>query len=135
MFLIDTSVWISIFRDRTGSARASLQALIGDEMIYLSRFTQMELLQGSQDDREWTLLHTYLQDQDYLEHTDEIWVNAARIYYDLRRQGLTVRSTIDCCIAQLAIAYQLTLVHNDRDFETIQKVRSLYCVRFQPNLS
>ena len=135
MFLIDTSVWISIFRDRTGSARASLQTLIGDEMIYLSRFTQMELLQGSQDDREWMLLHTHLQDQDYLEHTDEFWVDAARIYFDLRRKGLTVRSTIDCCIAQLAIAYQLTLVHNDRDFETIQKVRSLNCVRFQPNLS
>ena len=125
MFLIDTSVWISIFRDRTGSARASLQTLLGDEMIYLSRFTQMELLQGSQDDREWTLLHTYLQDQDYLEHTDELWVDAARIYYDLRRKGLTVRSTIDCCIAQLAIAYQLTLVHNDRDFDPMEELLGL----------
>jgi predicted nucleic acid-binding protein len=53
MFLVDTSVWIGIFRDRTGLARASFQTLIGDEIIYLSRFTQMELLQGSRDDREW----------------------------------------------------------------------------------
>ncbi|VXD15303.1 type II toxin-antitoxin system VapC family toxin [Planktothrix paucivesiculata] len=125
MFLIDTSVWISVFRDKTGAVRRSLEAIINNESIFLSRFTQMELLQGCRDDREWTLLETYLQAQDYIEATADTWIAAARIYYDLQRQGLTVRSSIDCCIAQLAIEYQLTLVHNDRDFETIQRVRSL----------
>ncbi|CAD5964739.1 Ribonuclease VapC11 [Planktothrix tepida] len=132
MFLIDTSVWISVFRDRTGAVRQSLEAIINNKSIFLSRFTQMELLQGCRDDREWTLLETYLQDQDYIEATADTWVAAARIYYDLQRQGLTVRSSIDCCIAQLAIKHQLTLVHNDRDFETIQRVRSLNCLRFRP---
>jgi predicted nucleic acid-binding protein len=45
MFLVDTSVWVSVFRDRTGIANQSLQTLIKDESIFLSRFTQMELLQ------------------------------------------------------------------------------------------
>lgn len=67
----------------------------------------------------------------YLDMTSDDWRNAARIFYDLRRQGLTVRSTIDCCIAQIAIAHQATLVHNDRDFETIAQVRSLRQIRFQ----
>jgi len=31
-----------------------------------------------------------------------------------------------------AIKHQLTLVHNDRDFETIQRARSLNCLRFRP---
>ena len=73
---------------------------------------------------------SYLQEQDYIEATDNTWVFAARIYYDLQRQGLTVRSSIDCCIAQIAIETQLTLIHNDRDFETIQQVRPLLCLRF-----
>ncbi|MEG4202033.1 type II toxin-antitoxin system VapC family toxin [Microcoleus sp. Pol12A5] len=133
MFLIDTSVWISVFRDRTGVVRQSLEGIIQDESIFLNRFTQMELLQGCRDDREWTLLETYLQEQDYIESTPNTWVAAARIYYDLQRQGLTVRSSIDCCIAQLAIEHQLILVHNDRDFETIQRVRSLNCLRFRPD--
>lgn len=131
IFLIDTSVWISVFRDRTGVVRQSLEAIINDESIFLNRFTQMELLQGCRDEREWTLLETYLQEQDYIESTPNTWVAAARIYYDLQRQGLTVRSSIDCCIAQLAIEHQLILVHNDRDFETIQRVRSLNCLRFR----
>jgi predicted nucleic acid-binding protein len=133
MFLIDTSVWISVFRDRTGTVRRSLEAIINDQPIFLSRFTQTELLQGCRDDREWTLLETYLQDQDYIEPTSNTWIAAARIYYDLQRQGLTVRSSIDCCIAQLAIKHQLTLIHNDHDFETIERVRSLNSLRFRPD--
>jgi predicted nucleic acid-binding protein len=58
------------------------------------------------------------------------WEAAARIFYDLRRQGLTVRSTIDCCIAQAAIDHQAVLIHNDRDFEAIAQVRSLQHLRF-----
>ncbi|CCH92663.1 hypothetical protein MICCA_2460012 [Microcystis aeruginosa PCC 9432] len=58
--------------------------------------------------------------------------SASPIYYDLRRQGLTVRSPIDCCIAQAALENDLLLIHNDRDFETIAQVRSLQNLRFQP---
>jgi predicted nucleic acid-binding protein len=133
MFLIDTSVWIAVFRDRTGGVRESLSTIINEQPICLSRFTQMELLQGCRDEREWRLLETYLQDQDYIEPTPNTWVAAARIYYDLQRQGLTVRSSIDCCIAQLAIEHQLILIHNDRDFETIERVTSLNSLRFRPD--
>ncbi|HIK11848.1 MAG TPA: PIN domain nuclease [Oscillatoriaceae cyanobacterium M33_DOE_052] len=132
MFLIDTSVWIGVFRDRTGATRQSLAEIINNRPIFLSRFTQMELLQGCRDEREWTILQTYLQDQDYIEPNPNTWVTAARIYYELQRQGLTVRSSIDCCIAQLAIEHQLILIHNDRDFETIQRVTTLNSLRFQP---
>jgi predicted nucleic acid-binding protein len=67
MLMIDTSVWIGVFRDRTSKARAELSDLIGI--------------------------------QDYLELFADGWGDAARIDYDLRRKGLTVRSTIDGCIA------------------------------------
>lgn len=133
MLLIDTSVWVSVLQDRTGHKRDQLQALIGDQAVFLTRFSQLELLQGCRNDQEWTLLQTYLAGQDYIELTVDSWAAAARIYYDLRRQGLTVRSSIDCCIAQAALEHQLLLIHNDQDFETIAQVRSLQQWRFQPN--
>lgn len=132
MLLIDTSVWISVFRDRTGQVRQKLETLINDRDVLLTRFTQLELLQGSLNEKEWTLLSTYLETQDYIELTNDCWEAAARIFYDLRRQGLTVRSPIDCCIAQAAIKNGLLLIHNDRDFDTIAQVRSLQHFRFQP---
>jgi predicted nucleic acid-binding protein len=131
MLLIDTSVWISVFRDRSGQVRQQLETLTASREVFLTRFTQLELLQGSLNEQEWTILSTYLEAQDYVELTPISWQLAARIYYDLRRQGLTVRSPIDCCIAQAALENNLLLIHNDRDFETIAQVRSLQHLHFQ----
>lgn len=132
MLLIDTSVWIGVFRDRSGQVRQQFETLIANREVLLTRFTQLELLQGSLNEQEWDLLSTYLETQEYIELTVESWQAAARIYFDLRRQGLTVRSPIDCCIAQVALENNLLLIHNDRDFETIAQVRSLQHFRFQP---
>jgi predicted nucleic acid-binding protein len=135
VLLIDTSVWINVFRDRSGQVRQQLEVLIAGRDVLLTRFTQLELLQGSLNEQEWTLLSTYLEAQDSVELPSSSWQTAARIYYDLRRRGLTVRSPIDCCIAQAALENDLLLVHDDRDFETIAQVRSLQNLRFQPEIS
>ena len=56
---------------------------------------------------------------------DAAHLGATRIYSDLRRQGLTVRSTIDCWIAQMVLDADGKLLHSDEDFETIRRVREL----------
>jgi len=125
MILVDTSVWVELLRDRSGRVRKSLEdALDGDEAV-LARFHQLELLQGARDEREWALLHEYLEAQVYLECGTESWVEAGRIYFELRRRGRTVRSPIDCCIAQTAIEHDVLLLHRDRDFEVISEIRPL----------
>ena len=129
MVLVDTSVWVEIFRDRGGRMRTALaDALAGDD-VALSRFTELELLQGCKDEREWQLLRSYLDSQDYLDMAPSSWGEAARVYFDLRRTGRTVRSPIDCCIAQLAIDNDIQLLHRDRDFEVIAEIRPLRQLR------
>jgi len=123
--LIDTSLWIRVFRDKSGEESAYLQNWLSGRTVVLTRFNQLELLQGCKDEREWSLLHEYLSHQTYLEINELTWPAAARIYYELRRQGFTVRSPIDCCIAQLAIENYCLLAHDDQDFETIARVRPL----------
>ena len=54
---------------------------------------------------------------------------AARIYFECRRRGVTVRSTIDCLIAQLVIDHAGILLHEDDDFERIREVRPLRTLR------
>jgi predicted nucleic acid-binding protein len=125
MILVDTSVWISILRDKTGSVVAAFQKRVGLDVVVLSRFSQLELLQGAKDSREWQVLEDYLGTQIYLEASTDTWREAARIYFDLRRKGATVNSPIDCCIAQIALESGALLLHCDRDFELIAKVRRL----------
>lgn len=125
MLLIDTSVWIKLFRDRKGKFKQTLIEAINDNNYYLSRFTQTELLQGARNEKEWTELNYYLSTQDYIDPSISSWSHAARIYYELRRQGITVRNTIDCLIAASAIEHDLLLLHDDRDFEEIASGTSL----------
>ena len=99
--------------------------MIGDDDVVHTRFNQLELLQGARDEQAWTLLVSYLDSQEYLEAQPDIWRNAARIFFELRRHGGTVRSPIDCCIAQPALEHDALLVHRDQDFETIANVRAL----------
>lgn len=132
MILVDTSVWVEILRNKTGTVVEVFRKRIGTEICVFCRFTQLELLQGARDEQEWRRLDDYLSTQYYLEATENTWREAARIYFELRREGVTLSSPVDCCIAQLAIESDLLLLHRDQDFEKIAKIRTLAAERFSP---
>lgn len=52
MVLIDTSVWINVFADKQGDYSQGLYEVIGERDIVLTRFQQLELLQGSRNEKE-----------------------------------------------------------------------------------
>jgi predicted nucleic acid-binding protein len=130
MILVDTSVWIEIFRGPNAHILNAFQNRTGSEDTVLTRFNQLELLQGAKDRKEWILLDDYLSTQYYLEASTNTWKEAARIYFELRRGGVTINSPIDCCIAQIAIEYDCLLLHRDKDFERVARIRPLLQERF-----
>jgi hypothetical protein len=130
MILVDTSVWIEILRDKRGNIVQIFLDRIGDDICVLTRFTQLELLQGARNETEWKMLDKYLSTQFYVEASQETWREAARIYFDLRRKGTTINSPIDCCIAQIAIESGALLLHRDQDFSRIARIRPLSAERF-----
>lgn len=125
MILVDSSVWIDIFRDATGAKGRVLEAIAPLQNVALTSFTELELLQGCRDEREWNLLSDYLSCQHIVAPDQNLWIQAARIHFELRRSGKTVRSPIDCCIAQIALQNEALLLHRDRDFENIASLRPL----------
>jgi len=131
MILVDTSVWIRVLRDTVGNVVRTFRERVGEEICVFTRFTQLELLQGAKDEHEWGRLEEYLSTQYYLEATDSTWREAARIYFELRRNGITLGSPIDACIAQIAIESKALLLHQDEDFERITTVRPLAAERFE----
>ncbi len=130
MILVDTSVWVEVLKDKDGEIVQSFRDRVGTDIYALTRFTQLELLQGAKNEWEWGHLNDYLATQYYLEASEDSWREAARIYFDLRRKGVTLGSPIDCCIAQIAIESNVVLLHLDRDFERIAGVRPLLAERF-----
>jgi hypothetical protein len=132
MILIDTSVWINLFRDKSGLLKTKLKERLGAEDYAICHIIQSELLQGARDDLEWQRLSSYLENQIYLPVQDSTWPEAARIYYDLRRKGLTISGFVDCMIAQIAQENSVLLLHSDHDFEKVAKIRRFAQEYFSP---
>ena len=87
MLLIDTSLWIPVYRDTTGAVSRRVQAAMAGEEHVFCQFTRAELLQGCRDATEWTRTLEFLDDQEYREISHLGWTEAARIYFELRRAG------------------------------------------------
>jgi predicted nucleic acid-binding protein len=131
MILVDTSVWIEVLKDKDGSIVQAFRERTGTDICVFTRFTQLELLQGAKDEIEWRRLDEYLSTQYYLEAEKNSWREAARIYFELRRKGVAISSPLDCCIAQIAIESEVLLLHRDKDFEKIARIRPLFAERFR----
>ena len=122
MILVDTSVWIDFFAGRNLPQVQVLEYLIQtDADLALCGIILTEILQGISNDKQHQQVRDYLEPLLRLEITEAIWLEAAELYRNLRKQGITIRKTNDCIIAATALHYQARLLHNDRDFEAIQQ--------------
>jgi predicted nucleic acid-binding protein len=61
----------------------------------------------------------------------ELYLHASDIFRLGRRQGLTIRSSVDCLIAAIALKEGLPVWHLDRDFEAIAKFTGLKTLQGQ----
>lgn len=79
---------------------------------------------GARDPASYDRLQSYFSGQRFVDFDQPVAGHeaAARMYVDCRRRGITVRSSLDCLIAQCAIESDLTLFHHDRDFRNIGSV-------------
>jgi predicted nucleic acid-binding protein len=124
VILVDTSVLIDFFcGKRILSCQKFEDILLKHIPFGITSIIIQEVLQGARTANEFNKLKLYLENQVIYSpsHKTDTFINAAKIYFDLRKMGLTVRSTIDCLIAQISIEHDLYLLHNDKDFLTIAK--------------
>jgi predicted nucleic acid-binding protein len=121
MVLVDTSVWIDIFR---ASVALDLESLVDfDEVVTCLPIVQ-EVLQGFDDERAFRLARESMTALPMVESpmVEGLFLEAADLYRSARRLGLRVRSGVDCLIATCALRNDLTVLHRDRDFEAISRV-------------
>lgn len=54
-----------------------------------------------------------------------LFLSASDIYQQGRRKGITIRSSVDCLIAAVAIENRVPVWHRDRDFHRIARYTGL----------
>ena len=125
MFLVDTSVWVDYLRGISTQSVEKLQRILDETRPFgITSLIFQEVLQGTDSDISFARLDAYLRSQRFYHPQDPLttYAEAARIYFRCRRKGVTIRSTIDCLVAQIAIENDLLLLHSDRDFDDIAAV-------------
>ena len=124
MVLVDTSVWIDVFRKGT---RFKLESVVDMDDVVTCLPVIQEVLQGFREDQAFVLARDALLSFPVVESPlrTELVLEATQIYRAARRAGLTIRSGVDCLIAACAIRNGLSVLHRDRDFDLIARVSSL----------
>jgi predicted nucleic acid-binding protein len=128
--IVDTSVWIDFFNGHPSAQAQRLARAIEDgESIALPGLVYTEILLGLKNDAEAKRIAQLLQAFDWVaEPTRADYAAAASLYRQCRAKGLTIRSTIDCVIAQLCLRDGLPLLAKDRDFDRIAQLVALKLV-------
>ena len=127
MILVDTSVWVELV------SKKRLRAVPEEDLL---RFVTcgpivQEVLQGlrpgPQSDafRAAFLALPVLSDPVPLG----LYLSAGEIYQQGRRKGMTIRSSVDCLIAAVAIGNGVPVLHRDRDFGAIARYTKLEVVQ------
>ena len=123
MALVDTSVWIDFLNGReTWQVSRLNQLILSDTDIYSTGLIIQEVLSGIKKKRERQETRSDLERFIIIQPSIQNHFEAAEIFDSCRRKGLTIRSSIDCLTASLALEYDLLLLHNDRDFRSIAEV-------------
>lgn len=117
MFLVDSSVWIDLFRNLETPQVDYLTRNINED-IAVADLVLTEVLQGITDQRTFRTTRQALLNFRVVPIAGRhISLRAADNYRLLRARGITIRKTIDTLIATRCIEEGWPLLYADRDFD------------------
>jgi predicted nucleic acid-binding protein len=122
--LVDTSVWIEVFRKRP---RLRLDEVVDFDDVVTCLPVRQEVLQGFDDERAFVLARDAMSALPIVDDplVADVFDEAVRLYRAARRAGFTIRSGVDCLIAASALRHHLSVLHCDRDYDVLARVSPL----------
>jgi hypothetical protein len=126
MILVDTSVWIEMLAGRPGFDMRQEELPL---FVTCAPVIQ-EIVQGLRPGAESETFRLAFLAIPVLGDPLSLstFLSAADIYRQGRRKGFTIRSSVDCLIAAIAIQHQVPVWHRDRDFAAIARFTALEVV-------
>lgn len=122
MILVDSSVWIDYFNGTETLATMKLDSLLGVQPVCTGDLILAEVLQGFRQDADYKAAKNLLCALPIHSMVGtEISIKSAENFRELRKQGITIRKTIDTLIATYCIETGLMLLHSDKDFQPFQQ--------------
>ena len=129
MILVDSSAWIEYLGRGDGPVSQRVQALLdGGYRVCTTGLVVTEVLQRIKSDAAYRKAWKHLTRFPALDLTAEDYELAVDLYRSARKQGITVRSSIDTVLAALCLNRDLEILHCDKDFEHLAELFELRTV-------
>jgi len=124
VILVDTSVWIEVFRRRQP---LDLTEVVDFDDVATCLPIVQEVLQGFGEENAYRTARDAMLSLPIIESPlrEDIFTDAVHLFRTARKTGRTVRSSTDCLIAACALRSDLEVLHRDRDFAVLAEVSAL----------
>jgi predicted nucleic acid-binding protein len=124
VILVDTSVWIEVFRRERPF---DLEAAVSLDDVATCLPVMQEVLQGFRDERAFRLAREAMLALPCVESplSEGVVLEAVALYRTARRSGRTPHSSVDCLVAACALRHDLEVLHRDRDYAALATVSPL----------
>jgi len=122
VYLVDSSAWVEFLRKTGSQAHLEVRGMVRRESpsAGVTEPVIMELLAGARDRENYIRIERLLNAMPLCRVDPACdFGEAGALYKYLRDKGVTIRSQVDCLIAAIAWRRDATIVHADRDFDTI----------------
>lgn len=119
--LVDTSVWVEVFRGGESEAVRVMEDLLGRGLVCTHGLIRAEILSGARSRADYRRLEDGLSAVTCLEDPPDLWETIAEARYRLARGGFQ-SSIADLIVAACAAHHRRTLYTLDHAFRDIRKV-------------
>ena len=118
MILVDSSVWINYFNGLSTWQTDLLDNYLSTTIVIVGDLVLTEVLQGFKSNKDYNTAKTLLRAFQLRQIGGyDVAIQSAQNYRTLRKRGITIRKTIDIMIGTFCIMEELSLLHDDRDFD------------------
>ena len=124
LVLIDSSIWVSHLSRRPSSHSSVIGHLLESHRVATNDVIRLEVLTGALDEAHYAELADVFQGLHLLPVSGPVWQLAARLRYELRRQG-HLPPVSDMLISASALVHECELLHADRHFDIIARIAPL----------
>ncbi len=126
MIMVDSSVWIDYFNGAENQEVKYLDSILGIKSVVVGDLILTEVLQGFRNDKDYRNAKRLFSSLPvYQLSNEDIALKSVDNYRALRKQGITIRKTIDTIIATYCIENKIQLLFSDKDFKPFNEKMGL----------
>jgi len=126
MVVADTIVWIDYVHGLIAPHTNALDYELLHNRVITGDLLIAEFLQGFRNDKDFEAAKEIMDSLIYCDMLGkDIALKSAENFRLMRKNGVTIRKTADIIIGTFCIEHDLSLLHNDRDFEPMEKYLGL----------